>query len=134
MQDTISDMITRIRNGHQARLGAITLHYSTSHTCIKLLEILYNEGYIFGFYEINDKKSNKTCVKVLLKYDSFGVPAIRSIYRISKPGRRLYASINSLWKSKNTAGIVILSTPKGLYIDRDAKILGIGGEVLCGVY
>jgi small subunit ribosomal protein S8 len=96
MNDFVGDMITRIRNGHQARLGAVVLHPLTPKICIKLLEILYSEGYISGFYEWYDEQNQKSHIKILLKYNSSGVPAIRSVYRVSKPGRRLYVSINSL--------------------------------------
>ena len=95
MQNFLGDMITRIRNGHRARLGAILLHPSIPKLCVRLLEILRDEGYILGFqYIVNG--NNKLQIKVLLKYDATGSSVIQSFFQISKPSRRVYVSLNSL--------------------------------------
>jgi len=133
MQNLLGDMITRIRNGHRARLGAILLHHSTPKLCVRLLEILRNEGYILGFQFIVNSK-NKTQIKVLLKYDATGSSVINSFFQVSKPSRRVYVSLNSLWKPKNSFGLFVISTPMGLMVDREARIRNLGGEVLCGIY
>lgn len=133
MQNFLGDMITRIRNGHRARLGAILLHPSTPKLCVRLLEILRDEGYILGFqYIVNE--NNKPQIKVLLKYDATGSSVIQSFFQISKPSRRVYISLNSLWKPKSSFGLFVISTPMGLMVDREARIRNLGGEVLCGIY
>lgn len=136
MQDYISDMITRIRNGQRAQLGAVVLHPMTPHLCLKILHILCEEGYIRGVNQqmITIKKKNYLVYNVLLKYDARGIPAISSIFRVSKISRRIFVTLKSLWKPKNTGGFFILSTPQGLLIDRDARIKNLGGEIICGVY
>jgi len=134
MQDFVSDMITRIRNGQRSRLGAIVLHPATPYFCLNILNILYEEGYIRGFYEVSINKGNSRAFCVLLKYNAQGVPAIISIFRVSKSSRRIYTSLKALWKPKNTGGIFILSTTQGLLVDREARLRNLGGEVICGVY
>tara|TARA_B100001142_G_scaffold300436_1_gene325209 strand:+ start:33069 stop:33464 length:396 start_codon:yes stop_codon:yes gene_type:complete len=131
MRDQISDMITRIRNGQKAGLFKIKLYTPSSTVCINILNVLYKEGFIRGF-KINSK--HPLSVEVLLKYDSFGYPAIKQISRVSKPSKRVYTNIKILWNLKAGLGIFILSTPKGIMTHFDAKILNYGGEVLCSVY
>ena len=94
MRDNISDMLTRIRNGQQARLFEITLFSPVPKVCLQILNILYKEGYIRGFKKFYKKK--KLYIKVLLKYDLEGNPVIEKIARVSKPGRRVYSSIKPL--------------------------------------
>jgi small subunit ribosomal protein S8 len=134
MTDHISDMLTRIRNGQRAKLSAVTLHPASPKSCFALLEILRDEGYIRGFRESYSADKNQRTLQVLLKYGPQGEPAIRSIFRVSTPGRRLYSSTRALWQPKNTMGLFVLSTPCGLLTDRDARRLNAGGEVLFGVY
>ena len=129
--DTIADMLTRIRNGQKAGLAKITLYTPSSKVCLKILNVLYKEGYIRGFKVIN---SAPLTIEVLLKYDNFGNPTIKQISRISKPSRRFYTNIKLLWNLKSGLGIFILSTPKGIMSHLDAKILNTGGEVICSVY
>ena len=134
MQDFISDMIIRIKNGYHARLGAIFLSTSSPKICLKILEVLKKEGYIRGFVEYVDPKTKFITIKVLLKYDANGVPAVTNIFRVSTPSRKYYLSVKSFWKPKSTSGFFIVSTPKGILIDRDARLYGQGGEVICGIY
>lgn len=134
MQDFLGDMITRIRNGHRARLGAVLLHPYTPNVCVRLLEILRDEGYILGFQYIHNTKSKKPQIKVLLKYDATGSSVVQAIFQVSKPSRRIYISLNALWKPKTTFGVFIVSTPIGLMVDREARLRNLGGEVLCGIY
>ena len=131
MQDQISDMLTRIRNGQKAGLFKIMLYKPTSNLCIEILNILYKEGYIRGFVI---KSKFPLEVEVLLKYDNLGNPTIKHIQRISKPGRRLYVNSKTLWNMKAGLGIFILTTSRGLMTHVDAKILNYGGEVICSVY
>lgn len=129
MRDNISDMLTRIRNGQQAKLFEIELFHPVPKVCLQILNILYKEGYIRGFKKVYLNK--KLYIKVLLKYDLEGNPVINKITRVSKPGRRVYSSIKSLWKIKSGLGVFVLSTPKGIITDADARFLNTGGEVLC---
>jgi len=94
MQNFLGDMLTRIRNGQRARLGAIYLHPYTPKFCVKILTLLRNEGYISGFQYIST--NNQISIKVLLKYNALGEEVIKSIFQISKPGRRIYLGLNSL--------------------------------------
>jgi small subunit ribosomal protein S8 len=96
MLDLISDTLTRIRNGQNVRSNEITLYNPISKFCLKILNILYKEGYIRGFVVTSDDKKQKICVKVLLKYDFYGNPVIKQLKRISKPSRRVYVPIKSL--------------------------------------
>lgn len=130
MNDPLSDMLTRIRNGQHARLPVITALYS------KLLEsvckVLTDEGFIRG-YKVVDTGNNKKELSIELKYDA-GQPVIREVKRISKPGRRVYAQIKGLGQFYNGLGIKILSTPQGVMADHKAKAANVGGEVLCQVF
>ena len=134
MQNLLGDLITRIYNGQQARLGAILLDARTPKSCLLILDILRNEGYILGYHTWYDSKLKRTFLKVLLKYSTLGTPAIKNFFLISKPTRRIYISTLVLWKPKATSGCFLLSTPKGLLVDRDARLLNVGGELLLGVY
>lgn len=131
MNDQISDMLTRIRNGQRAGLAKISLYKPSSKICLKILNVLYKEGYIRGFTLTSQ---NPLTIEVLLKYDNFGNPTIKQISRISKPSRRFYTNIKLLWNLKAGLGIFILSTPKGVMSHLDAKILNTGGEVICSIY
>lgn len=130
MNDPLSDMLTRIRNGQSARLPTITALYS------KLLEsvckVLTDEGFIRG-YKVVDMGNNKKELSIELKYDA-GQPVIKEVKRISKPGRRVYAQIKGLGQFYNGLGIKILSTPQGVMADHKAKAANVGGEVLCQVF
>lgn len=134
MTDHLSDMLTRIRNGQQAKLAVVNLHPASPKVCVGVLEILSNEGYIRGFREVYFSHKNISYLQVFLKYGPQGEPAIRSIFRVSTPGRRFYSATRSLWQPKGTMGIFLLSTPRGLLTDRDARRHNVGGEVLFGIY
>ena len=96
MQDFLGDMIARIKNGHRARLGAIMLHPSTPQLCLRVLTLLVEEGYILGFSEVLGTGTSKASYCVFLKYNANGVPAIQSIFRVSKSTRRVYISLKVL--------------------------------------
>lgn len=134
INDFIGDMIIRIRNGYQARLSAVVLHSASPKYCIKILEILEAEGYISGFQYNKNNLNNKIIIKVFLKYNDFGKSTIQNIFKVSSSGRRIYVSIKQLWKIKGTLGVFLLSTPKGILTDKDARLLNVGGELLLGIY
>jgi small subunit ribosomal protein S8 len=127
-------MFTRIKNGHRARLGVVVLHSGSSQLCLRILTLLVQEGYIQSFSEISDKLKKKSYIRVYLKYDANGVPALQSIFRVSKPSRRVYLSLKALWKPRSTGGIFIVSTVQGVMSDYEARKRNLGGEIICGVY
>lgn len=134
MRDFLGDMLTRIKNGHNAKVASVILHPYSPKMCIYILEKLQHEGYIRGFQQWSSNNVKKIQIKVLLKYNGEGAPAIRGIFRVSKPGCRVYLSTKALWKPKSGRGIFFLSTPQGIFTDKDARILNVGGEILFGIY
>ena len=130
MSDTLGDMLTRIRNGQSTQKKKIDAPASRFRK--NVLEVLKREGYIRNFSEI-EKKPGINFFEIELKYYE-GKPVISEIKRISKPGRRVYSSIKSLQKTYNGLGISILSTPRGVMSDNEAREANVGGEILCMVY
>ena len=130
LMDPIGDMFTRIRNGQMRFLNTIDL--PASNFRLKILEVLKQEGYIIN-YVLEKKEKNKKNLKVDLKYYE-GHPVIKEIKRISKPGRRVYSKANSIPKIQNGLGLAILSTPKGVMSDTEARKNNLGGEIICRVF
>ena len=128
--DPIGDMITRIRNGQMRQMPIVDIPASVYRE--KILYILKKEGFISD-YKIIKKDKNKNIIEVNLKYNE-GFPVIREIKRISKPGRRIYASAKSIPKIQNGLGISIVSTSKGVMSDTEARKQNIGGELICRVF
>ncbi len=130
MSDQIGDMLTRIRNGQAAKLAVIECPMSNFRKHV--LEVLQKEGYIRGFSEVQEGTA-PTKLLIELKYYE-GDAVIKRIDRVSKPGRRVYAKIRDLDKFYNGLGISILSTPRGVMSDNEARAANVGGEVLCRVF
>ena len=130
MTDNIADMLTRIRNGQSSKLISISLPCSKMKCAI--LDVLVGEGYIKGYKVVKEDKVDY--IEVDLKYSSNGKPAICEIHRISKPGKRIYSSIDKLKGYYNNMGIHIISTSKGVVSDREAYNYKIGGEIICRVF
>jgi small subunit ribosomal protein S8 len=130
MTDPIADMLTRIRNGQQARKD--TIQSPASKIRANVLEVLQREGYIRGFSR-EEIRPGVAELKIELKYVD-GEPVIREITRISKPGRRIYSRVADLPRIYNGLGIAILSTPRGVMSDNEARAANIGGEILCRVF
>ena len=130
LSDPIGDMIARLKNSQMRNHKKIELPSSKFKT--KIAEILKSEGYIID-YEVKEEKNNKSNLHISLKYNS-GNPVISSIERVSKPGRRIFSSADSLPKINNGLGIAIVSTPKGVMTDIDARKNKIGGEIICKVF
>ena len=128
--DPIGDMFTRIRNGQMRSLN--TINVPASNFRQNILDILKSEGYINNYY-IEKLENNKINIKVDLKYYE-GLPVIKEIRRISKPGRRVYSRATSIPKVMNGLGLAILSTPKGVMSDTEARKNNIGGEIICRVF
>ena len=129
LSDPIGDMIARIKNAQLRNHKIVEL--PSSNFKISIAEILKSEGYIVDF-KINDE-SKKPILLINLKYHS-GNPVISTIERISKPGRRIFSSAESLPKINNGLGIAIISTPKGVMTDIDARKQKVGGEIICKVF
>ena len=128
--DPLGDMLTRIRNGLMRGKGKVSTPASKLRASV--LDVLQNEGYIRGYSRI-DYDNGKADIEIELKYYE-DAPVIREIKRISKPGRRVYSSVSSLPRVANGLGISILSTPKGVMADHDARENNVGGEVLCQIF
>ena len=127
--DPIGDMIARIKNAQVRNHKKIEL--PSSNFKIKIADVLKNEGFIKDF-KVN-KENNKSLLSLELKYHS-GNPVISTFERVSKPGRRIFSSADSLPKINNGLGIAIVSTPKGVMTDIDARKQRVGGEIICKVF
>ena len=130
LSDPIGDMIARIKNAQVRNHKKLEL--PSSNFKVKIADVLKNEGFIID-YKVNKKESNKADLMINLKYNS-GSPVISTIERISKPGRRIFSSFDSLPKINNGLGIAIISTPKGVMTDIDARKNKVGGEIICKVF
>jgi small subunit ribosomal protein S8 len=130
LSDPLGDMLTRIRNAQKARQTRCVAPASTLRASV--LEVLKREGYIRA-WKLNELRPGIRQLEIELKY-SEGEPAIKEMMRISKPGRRVYSKIKELPKHYNGLGISILSTPRGVMSDNEARAANVGGEVLCRVF
>jgi small subunit ribosomal protein S8 len=130
MSDPLGDMLTRIRNGQHARKTVIST--PASNLRANVLDVLQREGYIRG-YSSAEVSQGISEITIELKY-SEGTPVIRKIKRVSRPGRRVYSKIKDLPRVFNGLGISILSTPRGVMSDNEARAANVGGEVLCEVF
>ena len=128
--DSLSDMLARIKNAHQAKKSFTSCFKSKLN--MNVLAVLKNEGYIRDYKDVEIKKGINS-IQIDLKYYN-GHPVIKKIKRISKPGIRVYSKITELPKSYGGLGISILSTPKGVMSDQQARKNNVGGEVLCEVF
>ena len=130
LSDPLGDMLTRIRNAYGRRKTTVSTPASTLRA--RVLEVMKSEGYIRD-YSQTDFDNGKSELEIELKYNE-GAPVIREIARVSKPGRRVYASVKTIPRAANGLGVSILSTPKGVLADHDAREQNVGGEVLCRVF
>ena len=130
MSDPLGDMLTRIRNAQACKLPSVTT--PASNLRANVLEVLLKEGYIRG-YERREAAPGIPEITIELKYHE-GEPVIRTIKRVSKPGRRVYSKIKDLTRPFNGLGIAVLSTPRGVMSDTDAREANVGGEILCQVF
>ena len=129
LTDPIGDMLARIKNSQLRNHKKVEM--PSSNFKMKIADVLKNEGYINGFNV--DKNDNKQVLIIDLQYNS-GSPVISVIERVSKPGRRVFSSAQSLPKINNGLGIAIISTPKGVMTDIDARKQKVGGEIICKVF
>ncbi len=130
ISDPVGDMITRIRNAQMRRKSKVST--PASKLRVRILDVLISEGYIRGYTAV-DFGAGKSELEIELKYFD-GAPVIRTIERVSKPGRRVYSSVKNIPHVANGLGVSILSTPQGVMADHDAREKNVGGEVLCRVF
>jgi len=130
MNDPIGDLLSRIRNAQMRKKSKVSTPGSRLRA--NLLDVLKTEGYIRGYTTV-EHKDGRSEFEIELKYFD-GAPVIREIERVSKPGRRVYVSVKTLPRVNNGLGISILSTPKGVMADHDARDANVGGEILCTVF
>ena len=129
MTDPLGDMLTRIRNGQQAKKDSILT--PASNLRVRVLDVLQREGYIRGYTE--EELAGQKGIRIELKYFE-GQPAIQHLARVSKPGRRVYSGATELPRIRNGLGTVIVSTPRGVLSDAEARDQNVGGEVLAEVF
>ena len=129
LSDPIADMLTRIRNA--ARVNKSDVQVKASNICQGIAVVLKDEGYIEDFDRIDDNRQG--ILRITLKYDQEGRPIINELKRTSKPGRRIYVSVDELPRVLAGMGIAVVSTSKGVLSDRKCREANVGGEVLCTV-
>lgn len=130
MTDPIADYLTRLRNAMQVKHDRLEM--PASNLKVELSRILKEQGYINDFERITDKPGDK--LRIFLRYDANGVPAIRRLQRVSTPGRRIYARQREIRPVLSGIGTQIVSTSQGLLTDREARDRGVGGEILCEIW
>ena len=130
LSDPVGDMIARLKNAQVRNHKKVVL--PSSKFKAKIADVLKNEGFIID-YKVNKNEGNKSDLEINLKYN-YGSPVISTIERVSKPGRRIFSSAESLPKINNGLGIAIISTPKGVMTDVDARKKKLGGEIICKVF
>ena len=130
LNDPIGDLIARINNAQMRKKPKVST--PGSRLRVSVLDVLKNEGFIRGYAQV-DHSDGRSELEIELKYFD-GEPVIREMSRVSKPGRRVYVAVRKLPRVNNGLGISILSTPKGVMADHDARDANVGGEVLCTVF
>jgi small subunit ribosomal protein S8 len=129
VNDPLGDMIARIHNAQMRNKSKVST--PASRLRLSVLDVLKTEGFIRGYTSVEQEGRHE--IDIELKYFD-GAPVIREISRVSKPGRRVYASVKALPRVNNGLGVAILSTPKGVMADHDARDANVGGEILCTVF
>jgi small subunit ribosomal protein S8 len=129
LSDPIADMLTRIRNA--SRINKTEVKVKASNICEGIASVLKNEGFIRDFDRIDDGKQG--ILRIILKYDQEGHPIIHALTRASKPGCRVYVSVNKLPRVLAGMGIVVVSTSRGIMSDKNCREANVGGEILCTV-
>jgi small subunit ribosomal protein S8 len=130
LNDPLGDLIARIHNAQMRNKPKVSS--PASRLRVSVLDVLKNEGYIRGYASV-EHASGRSELEIELKYFD-GAPVIREIARVSKPGRRVYVSVRNLPRINNGLGVAIVSTPKGVMADHDARDANVGGEILCTVF
>jgi len=130
MTDPIADMLTRIRNAQAVKHPTVDVPFSNLK--LKLAQILLREKFVSDVKKVKSK--GYKMIRIYLSYSSDGKPAISGLKRISKPGRRIYKKAKEIKKVKGGYGVAVISTPKGLLTDKEARAQKVGGEVICEIW
>ena len=130
MSDPIADLLTRIRNAVQARHSSVII--PRSNLKLEIVKLLKQEGFLEGYIDLQESDYGK--IKVFPKYDAGSRGVIRGLKRVSRPSRRVYVGKDDIPWVRNGLGVAILTTPRGVLTDRQARTEGVGGEVLCYVW
>jgi small subunit ribosomal protein S8 len=131
MTDPIADMMTRIRNANRMRFRSVNAQLSRVN--LEIVKVLKRTGYISGF-DVKKDQNKKDILKVYLKYTDAKERIIQDLQRVSKPGRRIYVSSKKIPKVFNGFGVAIVSTPRGIMTDKEARLQNVGGEIICNVW
>jgi small subunit ribosomal protein S8 len=132
MTDPIADLLTRIRNAMRA--GHDSVEVPTSKVKEALIKVLIAEGYLQEVKKVKAKEGAGELLNVKLRFDKQNRPVITGLKRISRPGRRIYVGINDIAPIRKGLGVNVLSTPKGILVDREAKKAKVGGELICSIW
>ncbi len=130
--DTIADLLTRIRNASTAKHETVDVPASNMKKAI--VQILVDEGYVKSYTVIEDKSNTQGIIRIVLKYGAGKTPAITGLKRVSKPGLRVYTSVEDMPRVLKGLGVAILSTSKGVMTDKKARVENVGGEVLAYIW
>ena len=131
LTDTVADMLTRIRNGSKAKFDTVDI--PASRLKASIAKLFKREGYIKDFKVVSNDNNKKT-LRVFLRYDKQNQPIITGLKRVSKPSLRVYADKDTIPSVRSGLGLAIISTSKGVLVDREARELNVGGEVLCFIW
>jgi small subunit ribosomal protein S8 len=132
MTDPIADLLSRIRNAHLAKHDRLDVPLSKLK--LEVCRLLKEEGFIRNFRQVDGEAAGQAQVRIFLRYAPDGTPAIRSVQRVSKPGRRVYRGADDVQPVRNGLGVGILSTSQGLLTDRQARERRVGGELMCEIW
>ena len=131
MTDPIADMMTRVRNANRMKFRSVNAQLSRVN--LEIVKVLKRAGYISGF-DVKKDQNKKDILKIYLKYTDTKERIIQDLQRVSKPGRRIYVSSKKIPKVVNGFGVAIVSTPRGIMTDKEARLQNVGGEIICNIW
>jgi small subunit ribosomal protein S8 len=131
MTDPIADMLTRVRNANRMKFRSVNAQLSRVN--LEIVKVLKRTGYISGF-DVKKDANKKDVLKIYLKYTDTKERVIQDLQRVSKPGRRIYVSSKKIPKVFNGFGVAIVSTPRGIMTDKEARLQNVGGEIICNIW
>jgi small subunit ribosomal protein S8 len=131
MTDPIADMLTRVRNANRMKFRSVNAQLSRVN--LEIVKVLKRAGYISGF-DVKKDQNKKDILKIYLKYTDTKERIIQDLQRVSKPGRRIYVSGKKIPKVYNGFGVAIVSTPRGIMTDKEARLQNVGGEIICNIW
>jgi len=131
MTDPIADMMTRVRNANRMKFRSVNAQLSRVN--LEIVKVLKRTGYISGF-DVKKDANKKDILKIYLKYTDTKERIIQDLQRVSKPGRRIYVSSKKIPKVFNGFGVAIVSTPRGIMTDKEARLQNVGGEIICNIW